>query len=289
MKIFKTVDGIIKYRDTLENSCIGYIATSGYIHDGHKMLIKASVRAKKTTVVSILVRDNDNSREELDARNQSLVHDFDVLNELGVKAVFVLTQSELHSSFDSIVVDSAMLSSFYSIKGLPKLISSFLTTHNKLFHIIRPHDVYVGKNNYPLYFLTMEMINSFFLPIHVHGIATVRSPVGLPLSTYNSYLSEEERERASIVYKGLNAAKGLIEKKKTISKKELLQVFKSIVAAEKKINLEYIEIASRSTLVPVEQIEKGKGVILTAFSFEKTKKNFFSKSSAINLSDSIEL
>jgi len=88
-----------------------------------------------------------------------------------------------------------------------------VTVVTKLFNIVSPNRAYFGMKDIQQLRIIEEMVNDLNMNIEIVPVPTVREPSGLALSSRNTYLSAEEREKAASIYKSLLMAKDLIWKK----------------------------------------------------------------------------
>jgi len=88
-----------------------------------------------------------------------------------------------------------------------------VTVVTKLFNIVSPNRAYFGMKDIQQLRIIEEMVNDLNMNIEIVPVPTVREPSGLALSSRNTYLSAEEREKAASIYKSLLMAKDLISEK----------------------------------------------------------------------------
>jgi pantoate--beta-alanine ligase len=72
-----------------------------------------------------------------------------------------------------------------------------LTVVLKYLHIVRPTRAYYGEKDYQQLLLIKKMVRSLFLEIEIVGCPTIRAMDGLALSSRNTRLNLEQREKAS--------------------------------------------------------------------------------------------
>ena len=124
----------------------------------------------------------------------------------------------------------------------------------------------------------MILEQAFFLRIlsdHLNKRSTIipsdiiREDSGLARSSRNSYLSEVERQEASLIYKSLTKVKEAFLNDGIVSVEILKNIFIKNISSSKLLNLEYIEILDKN-LSSIEKIENF-GVVLTAVKIGKTR------------------
>jgi pantoate--beta-alanine ligase len=108
------------------------------------------------------------------------------------------------------------------------------------------------------------MTRDLFLPVEVIGVATVREPDGLALSSRNRYLSTENRGRALAISRGLARAHALFaagEKRAGV----LVAACRAEVEAHFD-SIDYVTLADADSVVPIEDgaVVAGRAVLAVA-------------------------
>jgi pantoate--beta-alanine ligase len=85
----------------------------------------------------------------------------------------------------------------------PGFLQGVLTVVLKLLNLVRADRAYFGEKDYQQLTAVTEMAREFFIPTEIVPCATVREPSGLAMSSRNSLLSSEAREKAACLFRAL--------------------------------------------------------------------------------------
>src|SRR5262249_20022290 len=76
----------------------------------------------------------------------------------------------------------------------------------KLFSIVRPHVAFFGQKDAQQVAVVKQVVRDFDLDLDIRVVSTVRDPDGLACSSRNLRLSPDERARALVIPRALEAA-----------------------------------------------------------------------------------
>ncbi|MEX2366920.1 MAG: pantoate--beta-alanine ligase, partial [Pseudohongiellaceae bacterium] len=77
------------------------------------------------------------------------------------------------------------------------------TVVTKLFNIVTPDQAFFGLKDYQQLQIIRKLVADLCLPISLVGIPTQRESGGLAMSSRNAYMTPEEKQRASHIYRVL--------------------------------------------------------------------------------------
>ena len=92
---------------------------------------------------------------------------------------------------------------------------------------------------------------------------TMREPSGLAMSSRNSLLSPEMRDKAAILIEALRAAKTEFKKGQR-NAADLAEIVRNSLADQPAVRLDYVDVVDRDTLEPVEKIGDNEYLIVLA-------------------------
>jgi pantoate--beta-alanine ligase len=190
---------------------VALVPTMGALHDGHVALMRRAreeVGPGGRLVVSVFVNPLQFAAgEDLDRYPRTLDADLEACRAEGVDVVFAPTVEEVYPDGRPVVtVDPGPLGSAFEGAVRPTHFRGVLTVVAKLFGLVAPQVAVFGEKDYQQLVLVRRMAADLCLDLRVAGAATVREPDGLALSSRNRYLDEDERERATVLFRALTAA-----------------------------------------------------------------------------------
>lgn len=275
MKTLNTVQEVRAWRkqNDVRNESVGFVPTMGCLHAGHASLVERSVRDNKFTVVSIFVNPSQFApSEDLDQYPRTLENDKQLLESLGVDAVFVPQAQDIYPRGIPLDV-SKQTGPFISVLGLseklegktrPNFFRGVATVVGKLFNIVQPTRAYFGQKDYQQFVVLQTMVKELFFDIELVMMPIKRSDTGLALSSRNKYLSAESVAIASNIYKGLKTGSEVIQKGKEspnsgdiITRDVVINAIQEVwepFYKTKDFKLDYISIADAETLDEVETL-----------------------------------
>lgn len=273
----KIISSIQELRDALsiyrkEGKTIGLVPTMGALHSGHANLIDASVSKTDVTVVSVFVNPIQfGKNEDLDKYPRCLDKDAELAEAHGASFIFAPSAQEMYPDGEpETFVRNKPLENQYCGAYRPGHFRGVLTVVAKLFLITLPDFAFFGEKDYQQVFLIEQMVKTLNFPVQIVRCPIIREESGLALSSRNAYLSEEERQNALSIYKGLLAAKAAFAKGERSETKLRNLVIQSILL--QRGTVQYVEIVSAKTLEKqVGHLHDEKLVVLVASFFGKTR------------------
>jgi pantoate--beta-alanine ligase len=208
MQVITRIEALRGFIDNWKASSeiIAFVPTMGNLHAGHIHLVDRAKQLAKRTVVSIFVNPMQFGPEEdftVYPRTPEL--DIGKLHEAGADLLFMPDAAEIYPV-------SPDLLTFVEVPGLsgdlcgrfrPNHFRGVTTIVLKLFNLVGPDWVVLGRKDYQQCVLIERMVRDLNLPIRVCVADTQREKGGLALSSRNAYLSEEEKKIACGLYQSL--------------------------------------------------------------------------------------
>jgi len=243
---------------------VALVTTMGNLHQGHLSLIERAKQEAEFVIVTIYVNPLQFSvNEDLSSYPRTLEDDINKLEKLGVDILFTPTDKVIYpngmENHTQVVVPG--ISDLYCGADRKGHFRGVTTIVCKLFSLIKPNLAIFGNKDFQQLFIIRQMVSNLVMPIELIGIDTYREGSGLALSSRNRYLTEQEKHRASGLYKTLSWAKQqLISGNKDFSQLES-QAHEQLTKMS--FAVEYFTVCNSSSLAPA-QVEDCSLVIITA-------------------------
>lgn len=248
-----------------EGLSVGYVATMGYLHEGHASLMKKSVEDNDKTVASIFVNPMQfGPTEDLEAYPRDLDRDAALCEELGVDLIFHPEVEEMYEDGFCSYVDMNGLTKGLCGKTRPTHFRGVCTVVNKFFHIVKPDRAYFGQKDAQQLAVIKRMVADLNMDIEIIGCPIVREADGLAKSSRNTYLSEEERKAALCLSKSIFLAESLVKDGET-STEVIKAEMRKLLEAEPLARIDYVEAVDSLTIEPVSEVKCGTLIAIAVY------------------------
>ncbi|MDL5028305.1 pantoate--beta-alanine ligase [Vibrio sp. BS-M-Sm-2] len=181
---------------------VAFVPTMGNLHEGHLTLVKKARELADIVVVSIFVNPMQFDRaDDLNNYPRTLEADLSKLTGEGVELVFTPTPDVMYpEGLDKqTFVEVPGISHMLEGASRPGHFRGVATIVTKLFNIVQPDFACFGKKDFQQLAVIRQMTTDLALDIKVVGVATVREMDGLAMSSRNSNLTIDERQRAPVL------------------------------------------------------------------------------------------
>lgn len=185
---------------------LALVPTMGHLHEGHLALVRRAQERGDRVLVSVFVNPLQFDRpDDLAAYPRTLESDAQKLAELGVDGLFCPDAVEMYpedaASGARVVIPG--ISTILEGASRPGHFDGVATVVAKLFNLVQPDVAVFGEKDYQQLKLIEAMVAALNFPVVIDSLPTVRAADGLALSSRNSRLSPEARERAPELYRSL--------------------------------------------------------------------------------------
>ncbi|MCL6107040.1 MAG: pantoate--beta-alanine ligase [Actinobacteria bacterium] len=233
---------------------IGLVPTMGFFHEGHLSLMRAARAECSYVIVSAFVNPIQfGATEDFNTYPRDLDRDLAVAAGEGVDLMFAPPEHEVYQpGFDTMVVPGKISEGLCGASR-PGHFRGVATIVAKLFNIVKPDTAYFGQKDAQQVAVIRRMATDLNFDVAIRVCPTVREPGGLAMSSRNTYLSDEEREQAAVLFRALSAAKEAAASGET-SVSRIRRKMKKMIGGEYLVDLEYVKIVNPVDLEPVEEV-----------------------------------
>jgi pantoate--beta-alanine ligase len=169
----------------------------GAYHEGHLSLFRAAREENDTVVASLFVNPAQfGDAADLARYPRDESHDAAVAEEAGVDLLFAPAVEELYPPGYETWIEVERASRGLEGEQRPGHFRGVATICLKLFNVVRPRRAYFGQKDAQQVEVVRRLVRDLNLELDLRVLPTVRDADGLALSSRNSMLSSEERERA---------------------------------------------------------------------------------------------
>jgi len=248
-----------------ENRIVGLVPTMGALHRGHLSLIERARRECSPVIASIFVNPKQfGPNEDFSKYPRTFESDSEKLQRAGVDFLFAPEPPEIYPNGFSTYVNVDGLSERLEGRSRPGHFRGVTTVVMKLLQIVQPNFAYFGRKDAQQSRLIAQMARDLSLDTEIVVCPPVREPDGLALSSRNIYLSAEEREAATVLYRALDAARSEL----AAGVRDALQlqgVVHRTLGAQRHAKVDYAEVVDAESFEPVVRVSKPSYILLAVF------------------------
>jgi pantoate--beta-alanine ligase len=253
MKVFHTVTGLrdALNKDRRQGLRIGFVPTMGNLHDGHLALITQARETNDIVVCSIFVNALQfGLNEDWDKYPRTYESDCDKLREAGCDYLFHPDDIEMYPNgldTQSRVICPTMTDVLCGASR-PGHFEGVTTVVSKLFNIVQPDEAIFGTKDYQQLAVIRRMAEDLCMPVQISAAPIHRESDGLAMSSRNSYITDDERPRVTVLKQSLEwIAEQIGAGNKDFNQLEASARQKIIEAG---FSIDYVTISNSKTLDP---------------------------------------
>jgi pantoate--beta-alanine ligase len=234
---------------------VGLVPTMGWLHEGHRELMRTARTENATTVVTIFVNPRQfNEASDYTRYPRNEAQDLAICESEGVDLVFAPDVPEIYpEGFDTTVSVGAVARPLEGA-ARPGHFDGVATVVAILFGLVGADRAYFGQKDAQQVMVIRQMARDLAIGTEVVALPTVREPDGLAMSSRNVHLSPEERSAATVLRRALIAARDLWARGEQ-SAEALRAEMRGVLAEEPLAEVEYVSVADGRTLEELDTID----------------------------------
>jgi pantoate--beta-alanine ligase len=249
---------------------IGLVTTMGWLHDGHRALMRTARADNATTVATIFVNPRQfNEAADFTQYPRNEASDIEICASEGIDIVFAPGVDEIYpDGFDTTVSVGAVAKPLEGA-ARPGHFDGVATVVAILFDLVRADHAYFGQKDAQQVMVIRQMARDLAIGTDVLTMPTIRETDGLAMSSRNVHLSPAERAAAPVLRRALIAAADSWRAGER-SADALRSTIRAVLDAEPLARVEYVSVADGRTLTELDRID-GPALASLAVSFGSTR------------------
>ncbi|HEX4875940.1 MAG TPA: pantoate--beta-alanine ligase [Chitinophagaceae bacterium] len=270
MIVFKKANDLQKWLDGQQKKGkkAGFVPTMGALHPGHISLIEAAKKENDSTLCSIFVNPTQfNDPKDFEKYPVTIEKDIFLLEAAGCDVLFLPSVTEMYPEGIAPKKEYALgrLEEILEGKFRPGHYQGVCQVVERLLHIVEANHLYLGQKDYQQCMVITKLVELMGKKdkITIRICPTLRENDGLAMSSRNMRLNEEERKKATAIYRALTYIKDNIQPGETgkLSQNAISQ----LTGAGFKVD--YFEIADAATLEKVTDWNGEQKLVALAAAF----------------------
>ena len=249
---------------------IGLVPTMGWLHDGHRALMRRARAADATTVATIFVNPRQfNIAADFSKYPRNASRDLEICETEGIALVWAPPVEEVYvPGFDTSVHVGAIAEPLEGA-ARPGHFDGVATVVAILFGLVGAEHAYFGQKDAQQVMVIRRMALDLALPTQVITCPTEREPDGLALSSRNVHLAPDQRAAAPVLHRALLAARAMHDIGERSAEAMRMRMLETI-ASEPLADVDYVSVADGATLAELDQVT-GPALLSLAVRFGGTR------------------
>lgn len=269
MIIFKQAAQLHQYIQQQKASglIVGFVPTMGALHQGHISLINQSKATCNITVCSIFVNPTQfNDVKDFEKYPITIEQDIFMLETAKCDVLFLPNVDEMYpTNFDKNKQYSlGFIETVFEGAYRQGHFNGVCMVVERLLNITIPNKLFLGQKDYQQCIVLKRLIEIMKVEIEVIICPIAREKNGLAMSSRNKRLSDEAKEKATIIYKSFTQIKQQIN---TNNSTTLIEAAKQSLLKNGFDTIDYLSLANAETLAPIELWSDNTPTVIVAAAF----------------------
>ena len=253
MKLISTIKDLKSLLDECRaaRKTVGLVPTMGALHQGHASLVERAVKENDVVVVSVFVNPTQfNDKNDLKNYPRTLDADCALLEKIGADITFAPSVEEMYPTEDTRQFSFAPIDTVMEGACRPGHFNGVAQIVSKLFYAVEPDKAYFGEKDFQQLAIIREMVRQLDLKLEIVGCPIVREADGLAMSSRNTLLTADERQRALTISRALFDSLDYAAGNSLAATKTFVQ---EKINSTPGLELEYYQIVDGNTLQEINE------------------------------------
>ncbi|MBS1519313.1 MAG: pantoate--beta-alanine ligase [Bacteroidetes bacterium] len=266
MKVVKDITAVQQisefYRCTGKK--VALVPTMGFLHEGHTSLMLRAKQENDILIVSIFVNPTQFGKgEDFDKYPRDIVRDFHICEKSGADYIFNPEAEEMYGKDHFTKVTLSNVTEKLEGDFRPGHFDGVATVVTKLLNIAKPHRIYLGQKDAQQNAVLKRMISDLNIDTELIICETIREENGLARSSRNTFLTSEQKDKASVLFHVLKEGEKMITREKITDTEIIYEKVKNIIKEKSPdFQLQYYKITDNNSLEEIRDLNGYTGEIL---------------------------
>jgi len=235
---------------------VGLVPTMGWLHEGHRALMRRARADSATVVVSIFVNPRQfNVASDYSRYPRNEARDLAMCEAEGVDLVFAPEVEEIYPPDFATTVSVGAVALPLEGAARPGHFDGVATVVAILFDLVAAERAFFGQKDAQQVMVIRQMARDLAIGTEVVACPTVREADGLALSSRNVHLTPDERAAAPVLRRALVAARDAWRAGERDAQRLRDAMFETLTK-EPLLDVEYVSIADAMTLEELTTVER---------------------------------
>ena len=221
------------------------VPTMGALHEGHVALLDKAREFDQIFATLFINPLQFNNLDDLNSYPKTLEEDIDIFDKNGVDVLFMPSKDDILNQDQIKTIYAGPAGDIWEGSFRPGHFDGVLTIVNRFFELIRPNKAIFGLKDIQQICLIHSNLSSAH-NVEIIPVETQRNPSGLAYSSRNSLMTEDGKQKASIIFKALKAGKEYWKESSNLS--GVKEKVSEVLSSEPDFKLQYIEVKPLSDI-----------------------------------------
>ena len=221
------------------------VPTMGALHEGHVALLDKAREFDQIFATLFINPLQFNNLDDLNSYPKTLEEDIDIFDKNGVDVLFMPSKDDILNQDQIKTIYAGPAGDIWEGSFRPGHFDGVLTIVNRFFELIRPNKAIFGLKDIQQICLIHSNLSSAH-NVEIIPVETQRNPSGLAHSSRNSLMTEDGKQKASIIFKALKAGKEYWKESSNLS--GVKEKVSEVLSSEPDFKLQYIEVKPLSDI-----------------------------------------